>query len=301
MSVDLSWIWEWLGSVVDTINSFFQNLWSQIQNISNTGQGLFAGLSAFGSMIWDGIRYLSDKVKDAFNFFVDVGNSIKNAFIEFGKWVWSTFANLPNAIYSALQWIYNGAIWLGSQVSNIFASVYNFFASAIEGISSTFQSWVDGFREAINNWWTNMVIGFRNKLKTTIMTNLSIILMWKGFEKAIESPEIKSIGMAIVTPFLAPIGGSIVAEMIDRIVPKPSTSTYELVPPVTIPTITMPRLEVPTAPYPAPPEVPPTPAIGYGLPYDVEIEMPDIWYDITPETTDKTLDMPSLEIETEVS
>jgi len=280
VTVDLSWLWEALQEVVTAIQDFFNQIWSQVQQISNTGQGLFSGLATLGSALWDAIY-------------------------KFGQWIWQSLSNIPNAIYSAFQWIYNGVIWIGGQISLAIQNVLNFIYNVFGNIYNAIRNWLGGFRDSINTWFSNLIVGFRAKLKKSIMANISIYGMWKSMEKLVENPSTKTFMLVAVSPFLFTAMGTVVSETIDAMIPTPSTSNIEVMPPISLPEITIPTLTIPRESYPSAPTMPPTPVIGLGLPYDIEVS-PDrvrINYDYTTESTDNTLDPGgiSLTLESEVA
>jgi len=297
MSIDLSWIWDWLTGVVDAINSFFSSIWSQIQDITNTGQGLFAGLSALGSMLWDGIRSFADAFSNFAQQVYNFGEWIYKGFKEGLEYIFYALGNIGNAIYSGLQWLWNGIYWAVRQMVFFIAGAVNWLASTLGSISATFTSWIEGIRNSVNTWWTNLILAFRNKLKTTIMADLSITMTWKAFEKAFTEPSIKGFAVAVFSPVLAPIFGQTVASMVDALVPSPSTTTFELIPPITVPEITVPTLEVPTVPAPPAPTPVGVPSIGYGLPYDIPIEIkPEV------EATTRSTDLePTIDVSAEAT
>jgi len=280
MTLDLSWLWEALQGVVTAIQDFFAQIWEQVQQISNTGQGLFSGLATLGSALWDAIY-------------------------KFGQWIWQSLSNIPNAIYSAFQWIYNGVIWIGGQISLAIQNVLNFIYNVFGNIYNAIRSWLSGFRDSVNAWFSNLIVGFRAKLKKSIMANISIYGMWKSMEKFIENPSMKTLALAVASPFAFPFLGAMISETIDAMIPTPSTSSIEVMPPIDLPEIAIPTLTIPREPYPSAPAMPPTPIIGLGLPYDIELK-PDrvrINYDYTTESTDNTLDPGSisLTLESEVA
>lgn len=301
MSIDLSWIWDWLGGVVDTINSFFQSLWSQIQNITNTGQGLFAGLSALGSMLWDSLKAIGDALGNFASQVYNFGEWIYKGVTEGVQWIFKAIGNIGTALYSAFQWLWNGIYWIGQQITTFFVNVWNWLASTLSNLSQTFNTWISGIRDSVNTWWTNLVKTFRNKLKVTVLADLSISMTWKAFEKAFTDPSTKSLGMALLSPFIAPVLGQMVASMVDSVVPIPQTENFELIPPVNVPSITIPELTVPVVSPPAPPREIGLPAIGYGLPYDVELVLPSLAYETTTRTVDGSLSLPVSSYDTDTS
>ncbi len=289
MGLDLSWLWSWFQTVVDAIASWFQSIWDAVQQITNTGQGLFAGLVSLGSSIWQAIVDFGTNVYNAFKTIYDgivwLANQFVEAFKTFGTWIWQTFSAIPGAIWSGLQWLYNGFVWLGQQIAKIFEGVWKFISNAFGAIYNAIVGWIETFRLGINEWFTNLFKVFRVKLKQTIIANVSLTMMWKTMEKAASEPSAKTIIGAIASPFIAVPVSYLIAEVVDALVPNPLTNPIELIPPIKAPSITLPEVKIETPPELAYPEKPPTPMIGYGLPYDVILPKPDetigLSYDLT--------------------
>ena len=297
MSLDLSWIWDWLQSVVDAVNSFFSNIWQQVQNISNTGQGIFSGLTALGSMLWDALTKIGDAFKKIGEALANFGSWFWRGINEGFKWIWQAFASLPQAIHGGLQWVWNGIWWAVRQVVTFFKNAWNWLRDQFQNITSALKSWVEGWRDAVNQWWTNIFKHMRGKLKQSIWVSISIAGTWKAAEGAVRNPSLASIGKAVASAIIAPSIGYLVAELVESMVPSPQTSTFELIPPITVPEIALPSLEVEEVPAPSPPPAPPAPAIGYGLPYDITLELPEAAVETTTRSSDVELGLPATSVE----
>jgi hypothetical protein len=126
---------------------------------------------------------------------------------------------------------------------------------------------------------------------------------------------------------LAPVAGAVVAEIVDKVIPTPSSEQVNIFPPFSLPSWTWTSFsptkpEYLTAPpvspltQPVTPTVTPVTPVGYGLPYDVTLEKleilyttsisstdayitPDLPYDTTTDSSDSLLE-PSIEYEVEV-
>jgi len=282
LSFDLSWLWETLQSVVSTIQEWFSNIWEQTQNITNTGQGLFAGLTAFASSLWDAITKFastfSDALKTAYNYIKTgleeamrtISGGLQSAF----TWVATGFYyiasqvvnfghNLGNWIWSALIKAYN---WLVNTVTTIWNAIVEWF----NGIANTLGNWWNNITGMVNEWWTNLILTFRNKIKTMISTNIAVTMLWKVGERITNPTSLKDLGFGVLGIFTAPIVGEVVGSIVDAVIPKPTTSVFPLLPEVPVfsytpPTISIPEPPTPSTPTPAPtppPVTPPPPAVG---------------------------------------
>jgi len=270
MSVDFSWFWEALTSISSTIQNFFSSLWSQIQNITNTGQGIFYGLTTFGTQIWDAIvRWASTFGEWFYNAFRRFKEGLENLGNWLGKQIGYALEVIGRAItwiaghiYNFGNWLWNGILWIGQQISNIFTDIWNWIASTISNLLTTLANWYDSIRTALNNWFTGMFTGFRKKLKQSIIANITLATAYKSIEKITDIKELSEFPTAIakifINPVLGYIGGTFMAEVVDSLIPTPSTSTIEFIPPLTLPTFTPPTLSITIAPQPSPPTPAPT-------------------------------------------
>jgi hypothetical protein len=275
--LDLSWLWNWITSVIDQIRQFFSNLWSDIQQISNTGQGLFAGLASLGSAIWDAIKSFGDKVRSAFEFIENLGSRIKEGLEKFGEWIYSALGSIPRAIYSGLMWVWNGIVNFGRQAARAIRGALSWIKGLFVEIYTKFKTFISDLRTSVNSWWTSLIVSVRKKLKQSIVATLSITLAWKAAERFMRNPSAKSFAAAIGMPIAGAFIGEILGSVVEALVPIPSTVPLELIPSIAMPDITVPEPSIEEVETPVPlttvPEVPRPPAIGFGLPYDVDISI----------------------------
>ena len=314
MSFDFSWFWDALTSISSTIQNFFTSLWSQVQNISNTGQGILYGLTTFGTQIWDAIVRWASTFGEWFH---KAFERFKEGLENLGNWLGQTIGYGLQVIGSAISWIsgqiynfgnwlWNGILWIGQQISNIFTDIWNWIASTISNLLTTLADWYNNIRTALNNWFTGMFVSFRSKLKQSIIANITLATAYKSIEKITDIKSISEFPTAIAKIFINPVlgylGGTFMAEVVDRLIPTPSTSTIEFIPPLTLPTFTPPTLSITVAPQPTPPTPPPeappiypyTPVVeySYGIDYDYEVS----W--MAGQTLSHSIDY---DLETEVS
>mgnify|MGYP000377265959 CR=1 FL=1 len=273
MSFDLSWFWNWLSGVIDQIRNWFSGIWDTVQQITNTGQGLFSGLSVLASAIWDSIKYFGQRIYEGLKWFFDGLKSLGEGVAKLGEWIWNALANLPNAIQNLGQWIWNGILWIAKTVGEVISMLWNLVAEGIEWVWNNLVSGINTFIDSVNVWWTNTFKLLRQKLKQTIVADVTIYFTWKSMEKSVESGDGWKVLLMPLYAVAGAIGGGIFAEMIDSFVPNPETTTYPLIPTVNIPTISLPRTTPPAIPTPTEPSPVPKPTVGYGLPYDVELEV----------------------------
>jgi phage-related protein len=311
MSIDLSWLWNTIQSLYGAVQNFLDLIWSVLQNIVNTGQGIYAGFAALASAIWDafirGLDTLGNWVKQAFEW-------IYSGLDALGKW-------LGQNIGVAIGWIGSGLTWIGSQIYNFGAWLFNivltgwnYLINTLQGLWDALTTWFSGIvnaipawwnsvADSINTWFSSLLNTFRQKFITMLTANIAIATAWKAAERMTQPNRWQDIAWGFVGVALAPVAGYFVATIADMFVPTPATTPYPLIPTMPTLTFTPPPIAVspPTPPSPpAPGEPPSPPGLGFGLPLDVTLTMPSISFDVTTSSTDNSLSMPSLTYETEV-
>jgi len=313
MSFDLSWLWDLLNTIVDTMQSWFTSLFSVATNIVNTGQGLFMGLVSLGSQLWDaflkGVDAFGEWLFNAFKWIYDGITYWANVFGQWFSnamaWIGSGVSWLAQQVYNMGMWFYNIGVFIWNWIVNTATALWSSLVTWFSGVASAISSWWTSVIGGINTWFTNLLKTFRQKIVTTIMADITIAGAWKGAERVLAPKKMSDIGYGLVGVVASPIIGRLVGEIVNAVVPLPSTSTYPLIPEIGAFAYTPPSLEITRPTEPTPPSVgaPPTPpAVGVGLPYDVTLK---VWqkptYDYTTVATSETLTMPTLEYEYEVT
>jgi hypothetical protein len=142
----------------------------------------------------------------------------------------------------------------------VWEAIVNFFS----GIGNAIGSWWSSVVSGINTWFTNLVINIRNKIVNTIMADVSIYFGWKSIERLISASNLKDAGFSLLgligSPFVAYLFGNI----INGLIPTPSTTPMQLIPEITpfsyLPpslTITTPTERIPPTQIPYTPSAPP--------------------------------------------
>jgi len=231
-------LWSAIQQVTSNIINFFTGIQDAVNQIVNTGQGIFAGLSSIGSFIWkaitdfgnwlyqgllgfaewiyNGVKWIADRIWEA----------LQNAY----NWLASGITWVGNQIYAFGNWLYNGIVWLWNTVVNIVVSAFNWIMERLKDIWEVLGSWYAGIVDYVNAWYSNLMVAFRRKLALMIMTDLSIYGIWKSMENMAQARSFEEIpltfGKALAMPFL----GYIMASIVESLVPVPSTKSIELVP-----------------------------------------------------------------------
>jgi len=249
---DLSWLWNALKGVTDTIGSWFSSLWSWAQNIVNTGQGIFNGLVAFGSQIWDALCKFGETIGswfstafkwiyDGFCYIADVfGQWVSTAF----GWIGSAFSWIAQQIYNFGAWIYNGLTFVWNWIVNMAIGVWNAITQFFSGIASAISSWWGNVVSGLNSWFSNLIVGIRRKLVQTIIADVSIYFGWKSMERLTHASGLKEAGLSVLGLLSAPFVGYLFGNMINGITPSPSTTPIQLIPEIAPFTYTPPTLTI---------------------------------------------------------
>jgi hypothetical protein len=313
MAFDLSWLWNIINTIVSTVQSWFQSLWTVAQNITNTGQGIFSGLVALGAQLWDAIiKSLSAFGEWLYKQFEWIYDGIKYLADTFGSWIssaisWvgSSLGWIAQQIYNFGNWLYNGIVYVWNWIVNAVTGLWNALVSWFSGLANAISSWWGSVIGGVNSWFTNLLKGFRQKIVQTIMADITIAGAWKAGERVLHSQKLSDVGYGLMGIMVSPLVGALIGEIVNAVVPMPSTSTYPLIPDINALAYTPPTLQVATPtekPAPSVGVTPTPPAVGAGLPYDTTLRMPSApSYDFTTATSDKSLTMPTIAYEYEVS
>jgi hypothetical protein len=270
MSFDLSWLWTTLQQIVSSIQSWFSNLWTVAQNITNTGQGIFSGLVAFGSQIWDAIIKAFDAIGkwfyNAFNWIwqglVGLGQTLGGWLSTAFQWLASGIQWVANGIWSLGSWLYNGLVFIWNWIINAIKGVWNALMGIFSGIASAIGSWWSNIVNGVNTWITNLVIGIRNKITKTIIADVSIYFGWKAVDKLIAAKGLKDAGLSVLGLLASPLVGYLFGNIVNGLIPTPSTEPIQLIPTIAPFTYTPPSLTVETPTERIPPtQMPYTPSI----------------------------------------
>ncbi len=270
MSFDFSWLWNALNAVTSTIGSWFGGISDAVSSITNTGQGIFSGLTAFGSQLWDAI----------IKAFESVGSWLYNAF----KWLYDGFTNLAKIlgewINSAFSWIGSAISWVGQQIYNFGAWIYNGLLSFwnwlvntatgvwnaivgwFSGIASAISGWWKGIISGVNSWFTNLLKGIRQKIFETIIADVSIYFGWKSVERITQAKDLKDGAFGVMGLVASPFVGYLFASIANGLIASPSTTPIQLIPEISAFEYTPPELTILTpaerpAPSPGTPLTPP--------------------------------------------
>ena len=217
------------------------------------------------------MSFVIDPIINAINNFINFIQSIPKAITDFATMVYNAIVNLPNAIYNFGQWLWNGVLWVAKIISEIPTRIFNAVVDAFNNLFSNVETYFNNLRNSINSFITSLAIRARTKLKQILISNLTIYATWKYAEVQIKKG---SLGGIIKIPLIT-LGtyfiSYIIAEAVDQLIPVPSTTNYEFIPPITLPKVEIPSvspIEVPT------PEAPkPLPYVGIGIyqPLDIPI------------------------------
>jgi hypothetical protein len=121
---------------------------------------------------------------------------------------------------------------------------------------------------------------------------VSIYFGWKSMEKLIGASSLKDAGFGFMGLLGSPFMGYIFANIVNGLIPTPSTTPIQLIPSIAPFTYSPPSLSIATPtekPYPSVGAPSPAPAIvtEKGLPYDITTPI-TLTYDSTVLSSDKT-------------
>jgi hypothetical protein len=297
---DLSWVWETLTSICDTIASWFESLWEDVTSkIVNTGQGIFSGLTSLGSIIWDALVKFAETIGswfynalkwiyDGFCFVANVfGEWVSYAF----QWVGSGLNWIAQQLYNFGNWLYNGLVFIWNWIVNTATGIWNAIVSWFSGIATAIGNWWGSVTTSINAWFTNILKGIRQKMLQTVVADVGIYFGWKSVERLTQAKSLSDGVFGLFGMIASPFAGYLFGSIIDGLIPIASTEPFELIPTVggfsyTPPSMTVEKPTEPTKPdMGTPPSAPPR-VTERGLPLDTEASMTST-YDTTTSTKDK--------------
>jgi hypothetical protein len=269
---DLGWFFGILQTIVQNLADFISSLSPSLEGIVNTGQGLFAGLSALGSAIWDAILKAFSTIGEwVYKAFEWIKKGLETAFLTLGQWIATAYTWLAGGI----QWIASGIWSFGNWLYNSFKYIWNWLVNAIKGVWTAICNFFSGIATAIGTWWSNVTSGInswftslvtsiRNKLVETIMADVSIYFGWKSMDRLISAKSVKDAIFSILGLVGSPLIAYLFGNIINGLIPTPSTTPIQLIPEIPMFSYTPPSLEVATPTEPTPPTAPPSPP-AYGF------------------------------------
>jgi hypothetical protein len=202
----------------------------------NFGGWLYQGLVDSFNSIYNGIKWLADQLRRGYEaiatYFYNAFTFIGQNLYSIGQWLWAGIQGFANQVI-------NGLAYIGKHI-------YDFFTN----IGTTLYNAITGFKASIDEWFFNIISKFREKIKSSIMFSVTTHIAWKSMENI---PEGKFLG-GFLGLIASPIFGYIMSEVIDSLLPSPSTPISPI---PTIPSVTMPSLvleeKYPTPPAPSAP------------------------------------------------
>jgi hypothetical protein len=244
MSLSFQDIWNLLNEAISVINQFFSDLASIFGDISNTGQGIVAGLTSFGSFLWDGLTKFADAIKVLWTPLIPTLNDFNTFINNLGNFLFNALTNIANAIFRFNEWIFNGIIWLGSQIVNVFEDVINFFMSLVVDVWNQLSTWFIDVSNTTNAWFTDLALRFRRNIQQLLVVEPAYYAFERSFKKFVDDPSAKGLLRIVVTPILGAIGGSIMATLLNNLTPNPQTTPLTILPALRLPTMPQSHLDI---------------------------------------------------------
>jgi hypothetical protein len=178
---------------------------------------------------------------------------------------------------------------------NTAQAVWGAITSFFSGVANAIGSWWGNVVGGINSWFTNLVVSIRNKIVNTIMADVSIYFGWKSMERLMNVSSVKDAGLSILGLVGAPLLGYLFGNIINGLIPTPSTTPIQLIPEITPLSYSPPSLTIPTPTERiSPTQIPYTPSTpstyGYTPVADITLSLVKPTYESRWDAgTDKTL------------
>lgn len=173
-------IGEWINTnVIQPVVTFFQNLWTKIQEIWESAKTVFTTIVEwintniiqpvlnFFKGLWDGIKAVWDGICNVINIAIQLIASIFDAAFQIitlpFRFIWE---NCKEYVFAAWEWIKEKVSTAINVVKNVITTVFNavksFFSTVWNGIKTIFTSvW-----NAIVNFITPIINGIKNTITT---------------------------------------------------------------------------------------------------------------------------------------
>jgi len=253
MSLTFQDIWQLLNDALNAINSFFSDLANVFADISNTGQGILAGLTAFGSFIWDGLTKLADALKFLWTPLIPSLDDIAKFFNDLASSIYTSLTNIANSIFRFNEWIYNGVVWMGQQIVSLFEDVINYFMGLLMSVWNQLNTWFSDLSNTTNAWFTDFALGFRRKLQLLLIIEPAYLGFERAFRKFVDDPNGTRLRNVIVAPLVGALAGGLMSIFLDSITPNPNTKPVTILPALRLPSMPSSHLDVRDE-QPVPPE-----------------------------------------------
>ncbi len=237
-------VYNWFASV--TGNAFDDTL-------GTLGSWINSALYTLGNWLYSAFQYISDAMS---NFMTYLSDKIHDAwtsasqFLQNGlQWIGSGLSYIAQHLYSFGQWLWNGILWVANSIVNIVENIANWLWGELINIWNTIVDYGNSFIEGINSYLNSWIESIRDKLINMIVVNLSLDGMFRGLDE-ITKGNIKG-GFAGL--LVSPLASTIVASMMDSLIPKPSTTYIKFFPELSVPRISPSVVNIPKPPTPSTP------------------------------------------------
>jgi hypothetical protein len=231
--------WE---DIINAIQGFYNWLVGIGAGFTNTlgelGSWIFGGFQWLGDRFKEGLDTLGQWFKDAINYIADrlreAYNTLATWIAPAIQWIGSGLSWIGQNLYAFGQWLYNGIVWVANAVWDFVSSGINWIMQQLSNIWNSISEGINFFVSSFNLTWNNWIKGLRSKFKQLLLVNLTVPTTIDAFQDFVKQPSIKKfLGL-----ILAPVAGAVVTEIVDAVIPTPSSEQVNIFPPFSLPSWT---------------------------------------------------------------
>jgi len=252
-----------LGTLMGNVQQTFSNWLNAFANFFDfLFRGFTSGFTWLATAFYNAFAWIGQQIFNLGNWFYSGFVAIGQALGAIGNFILNALIYIGNQLYNFGQWLYNQLVAFGQLIMNALEGLWNALVGVVNYIWNTLVGAWNNFVAGINNWWVGILQVVRSKMQQLIVANLTITATWKAGERFQKKPSVRNLAGIVLVPIGTYIASSIIAAFITSFIPIPSTTPFQLVPPLNIGQLNIGTTTLSRTITTTPPTAPPTPSVG---------------------------------------